>query len=253
MLTEMRETWAYLASATLCVVFAGALGVAWCRLRVQQAQTQRERRGREELEAYARLDLRVSSEGDFRNLPRRVCSVIAARSSFSRVAMLMDGPRGRLCIAATEGMDADTVEALETWLRDDQPPSDPIEYWDDAAQVRLGLYSGVMRLKSKDRPRGMAVLVPIRAGGRKIAALLVCADNILEVPHRLAEEAIIGIEALAARLGYAMEDMPASMLRLWSQEGEHRSARYLHQDPFRMAMSSPDRMREDLRISIQKN
>ena len=247
MLTVLRELGAYPVCATLCVASSAALGVVWCRLRAQRMQTERERRGREELEAYARLDLRVSSHGDLKSLPRRVCSVIAARSSFSRVAMLMYTPGGRLCIAAHEGMDSDTVESLETLLEEDQPPAEAIEYWDDAAQLRLGLYSGVMRLKCKDQPGGMAVLVPVRAGDRKIAALLVCADNILEVPHRLAEEAVIGLEALAARLGHALEEIPLTLYPL-SWVSDLNSERYLHGDCLRMVMSTPLGKREELRI-----
>jgi len=247
MLTVLREIGAYPVCATLCVASSAALGVVWCRLRAQRMQTERERRGREELEAYARLDLRVSSHGDLKSLPRRVCSVIAARSPFNRVAMLMYAPGGQLDIAATEGMDASTLESLETWLQNEQPPTDAIEYWDDAAQVRLGLHSGVMRFRSKDRPAGMAILVPVTAGERKIAALLVCADNILDVPHRLAEEAVIGVEILAARLGHALEEIPLSLHPL-SWVSDRVSERYLHDDPFSVEMSTSAGRREELRI-----
>lgn len=245
MLTVLWETLTYPAYATLCVGFSAALGLVWCRLRAQRTQTERERRGREELEAYARLDLRVSSPGDLKSLPRRVCSVIAARSPFSRVAMLMYTPSGRLCIAANEGMDSATIESLETLLQDDQPPTEAIEYWDDAAQLRLGLHSGVMRLKSQGRPGGMGVLVPIRAGDRKIAALLVCADNILDVPHRLADEAVIGLEALAARLGQALEEIPLTLYpSSWVSDLD--SERYLQGDP--LILSTSAGTREELRI-----
>jgi hypothetical protein len=211
MLTALGETWTYPACAIVCFAFAMAFGAVWCRLQAERKQTERERRGREELEAYARLDLRVSSQGDLKHLPRRVCSVITARSPFSRVAMLMYMPDGHLGIAATEGMDAATAEAIEAHLEDRQPSRDAIEYWDGASQVRLGLYSCVIPLQSEQRPGGRAILIPIRASDQKMGALLVCADSILQVPHRLAEEAVVGLEALATRLGYAMENIPSAL------------------------------------------
>lgn len=247
MLITMRETWAYPACATLCVAFSTALGIVWCQLRAQRMQTERERRGREELEAYARLDLRVSSHGDLKSVPRRVCAVIAARSPFNRVAMLMYTPGDHLYIAATEGIDAATVQVIEGWLEKKQPSREAIEYWDGAGEVRLGSRSSVLRLKPEDRPGGMAVLVPVRAGEKKIGALLVCAENILELPHRLAEEAVIGLEALAARLAHALEEIPLTLHPLaWASDLD--SERYLDGDRFSMVISSPAGSREELGI-----
>ena len=250
MLTVLRETWAYLACAIVCSAFATAFGLIWYRLEAERKQTQRERRGREELEAYARLDLRVSSQGDLKHLPRRVCSIISARSPFSRVAMLMDTPDGYPGIAATEGMDAATIESIEALLEDRQPLRDAIECWDDASQVRLGLYSSVIPLKSEQRSGGMAILIPIRISEQTIGALLVCADSILQVPHRLAEEAVIGLEALAIRLGYALEKVP-SALRTLPYERSRGTERSPLDDPFGMVMRRPGGRREGLRISIQ--
>jgi signal transduction histidine kinase len=54
---------------------------------------------------------------------------------------------------------------------------------------------------------GRAIVVPLRtAGGRMVGALAVGADAMLSVPQRMVGEAVRPLEALAARLGRAMED-----------------------------------------------
>lgn len=251
MLTALRETWDYPASVTLCAAFLAVLGVAWCRLRAERTRAERERRGREEMEAYARLDLRVSSHGDLKSLPRRVCSVIAARSPFGRVAMLMYAPGDRLCVVATEGMDEPAVKALEAWLSEGQPDRDALEHGGEAARVRLGSYSSVVHLRSEHRTGGMAVLVPIKAGERKIGALLVGADSILQVPRRLAEEAVIGLEALAPRLGYELEHLPSDLQPL-AFESVPQQDRYIYDDPFAMVMSRVGGKHGELGLRVQK-
>jgi hypothetical protein len=143
------------------------------------------------------------------------------------------------------------VEAIEAQLEERQSPQDAIECWDGASQVRLGLYSCVIPLQSGQRSGGMAILIPIRAADQKLGALLVCADSILQMPHRLAEEAVIGLEALATRLGYALENVPF-VLQALPSEKTFQIQRYLRDDPFSMVMSTPGGGREELRISIQK-
>lgn len=161
--------------------------------------------------------------------------------------MLMYAPGGDLYVAAAEGMDVPTTHAIEQSLVEQHPSRYEGEYWDDGAQVRLGSGSSIIRIKSEDHPRGLAVLVPVRSGERKLGALLVFANNILEVPHRLAEEAVIGLEVLATRLGYALEEIPPS-LQLLPFESNIGSERYLHGDSFSMEMSTPAGGREELGI-----
>lgn len=100
---------------TVLLTMAGALWVLWRRLDASSAAYQRERRGREEMEAYTRLDTRMVRDGDLRGLAERVCNVLAARSPFDRVAMLVRDADGTLYIAASLGMDPATVAAVEEW------------------------------------------------------------------------------------------------------------------------------------------
>jgi hypothetical protein len=97
----------------------------------------------------------------------------------------------------------------------------------------------------------MAVLVPIKAGERKIGALLVGADSILQVPRRLAEEAVIGLEALAPRLGYELEHLPSDLQPL-AFESVPQQDRYIYDDPFAMVMSRVGGKHGELGLRVQK-
>lgn len=248
MLTALRETWVSLACATVCISLAGGSLVAWFRLRAARLECQRERRGREEMEAYTRLDLRVSSRGDLKSLPRRVCSIIAARSPFDRVAMLTYTSENRLSIAATEGMDQAAIDAIEAWLQRPQPRRDGIEYWDTVPELPLGTRSRVIHLNAPaEWTNGRAILIPIHEADQRFGALLVCADSILQVPRRLAEEAVIGLEVLAIRLARELEHTPSELARLYIENPATR-----HDDDFSRMMISIAGRREEARTSIQK-
>lgn len=252
MLTVLQERWVPLASGFVFVALAGALFAAWCRMRARRLECERERRGRAELEAYARLDLRVSSQGDLRSLPRRVCSVIAARSAFSRVAMLMYSEENRLCVAAREGMDAAAVEALDAWLGRSRPGKDGMEDWDGETSVRLGTRSMVVRLDpSSEWTNGRAILIPIQTNEHRLGALLVLADSILQIPRPRAEEAVIGLETLAVRLTYELEHLPSEMQAFHFQKDEETQANR-NGEPYSLMMSTVAGRREEIRISIQK-
>jgi signal transduction histidine kinase len=103
------------------------LGLDGWRLRrglVRQiAECWRERRIREELEAYARLDPSVTQAlhrgmnpvEATRTLARRVCRTVAEKSAFSRVAMLLRDREGRLVCVGSVGTDDLTLAALHAW------------------------------------------------------------------------------------------------------------------------------------------
>src|SRR5260370_37293859 len=95
----------------LLAVVWGMLRRAWLRAKEQR----QDRRVRAELEAYARLDARLPEDGDPKALGKRVCKVVAQFSVFRQVAMLGREADGRLFVAASEGMDDRTVEALNGW------------------------------------------------------------------------------------------------------------------------------------------
>jgi signal transduction histidine kinase len=197
---EMHAIYGTIVLALLAVIWFLLKNLATLRI-----AHQRERRGREEMEAYTRLDSRLGREGDLRGLAERVCSVVASRSPFKRVAMLARDADGRLYIAASTGMSAATIAAVEGWA----PRVVERERGGDEGLrggVRLGSKSVAIHLVEGGAE--LAVVVPLRvAGGKMAGALVVCAASVLNVRRRAAEEAVVALEALGVKLCRAMEDV----------------------------------------------
>lgn len=105
---------------------AGAAAYAWAMSRQSKSQSaafRRERRLREELEAYARLDAtlaqgvggRVDQVPAAKALAMRVCRTVAEKSSFTRVMMLLRNAEGGLRCVGSIGVDDLTVASVERW------------------------------------------------------------------------------------------------------------------------------------------
>jgi len=203
MLAEWPEVLPHLAFGALVLVLGAETWALWQRLRASMAERNRERRGREEMEAYIRLDARVGRDGDVRALGRKVCSVVAARSAFGRVAMLVRDAEGRLYVAASEGMDEATVAAVETWAAR-AVERERAGGAGMSGGVRMGAKSLVVPLGES----GRAIVVPLwTAGGRMVGALVVRADSVMQVRRRVAEEAVAALETLGAKLSRSMENV----------------------------------------------
>jgi signal transduction histidine kinase len=99
--------------AVLCM-----LAVVWAlvrRIRQLGEERAQERRLREELEAYARLDAGVPESGDLQELGKRVSRTVAEVSAFRKVALMAKDVEGRLFVAGSVGMDDLTVAGLNAW------------------------------------------------------------------------------------------------------------------------------------------
>ena len=196
---------------------AGLAGLAWHmrrQTRQQAAERWRERRIREELEAYAVLDpsiaqgLRAGMDANqaARALAERVCQTIAEKSSFTRVAMLLRNPEGRFACVGSVGTDDLTVAALHAW--GDRLVAEERDGRSAATAAVPGMVMGLRGGMSSfaiplgewrkfDREVGTwalsgrkerrkwrrAVITPIRAGSahgtghRLVGAIAVCADG----------------------------------------------------------------------------
>ena len=198
----MLARWQHAGYGIVLTGLGGAVWMLWQRLCTSRVERELERRGREEMEAYTRFDARMGRDGDVRALGRRVCGVVAARSSFSRIAMLARDAEGKLYLAACEGMDEATIAAVETWvLRAAERERGGGTGM--SGGVRIGAKSLVVPLHES----GRAVVVPLSTGGgRMVGALVVCADSLMQVRRRVAEEAVAALEALASKLSRAMEN-----------------------------------------------
>ena len=225
------DHWACLLAMT------GLAGMGWQMRRQatqQRVERMRERRLREELEGYARLDVRTGADdpvAQARALAKRVCRTIADLSAFPKVAMLLRDAEGRMYCASSAGVDDLTVQALQAWgesvveeeraarLRattglkggpKSQPKSFPIqlgEWTKFDPEVAAWAMSG----KKERRRWRRGIVAPIRThDGRLLGAVVVCSDgsradrNDGERAQRL-EIAIGPIELLAGRLAMSME------------------------------------------------
>jgi hypothetical protein len=181
------------------------------------------------MEAYTRLDVRMMRTSDLAMLGRRVCGVIAARSPFRRVALLARDGEGRLYVVASEGIDGATAGMIQRWLgRMREEERIRGGRWGEG--VRIGAGSMVISLGSDERGgTSRAILVPVTTTGEHMAgALLVCADSVMQVRRRMADETVVGLEALAAKLGRVMgstesNDRPRRVERLAGKLASSRS------------------------------
>jgi len=199
-------SWEYIVYNVVLLILAAGLWNLWLRLRAVQGECRRERRGREEMEAYLRLDVRLDQVSDLNAFSRRVCDVVAERSAFNRVALLVRNAKGGLEVAASEGMEEATCTAVKQWLdrREDQRGNG----------VRFGAGSTVVSLpREAGEEFCRMVMVPIEGAAagenRRVGTLVVCANSIFEIPRRSADEAVVSLEALAVKLGRAMEALSA--------------------------------------------
>jgi hypothetical protein len=197
----MLGAWTYLGMGCLLICVT-TLAVLSARLRAVKAECRRERKGREELEAYLRLDLRTSRSSDLKDLGDRICGAIAARSVFHRVAMLARDAGGELYLMGSRQMDETASAEILSWVvRNSSGDLEDETAWKNG--IPMGSGSVVVFLGQET---GRVLALPLQGeDGRLLGALVVCAESILEVSRRRAEEAIVGLEALGTRLTRALE------------------------------------------------
>ena len=219
------------------------LALSW-RLRLQArlsaVERGRERRVREELEAYAQLDASLTQSlnsglnlmDSRRALARRVCKTVAEKSVFTRVTMLMRDAEGRFSCVSSVGTDDLTVAALHDWgegvVADERSGRMAVAartaqaFAAKSFQIALGEWDkfdpglGSWRLAGKKERRRWrrGIIAPIRSqNGSMAGAIAVCADGPeldgvgLETGWTAGLTRAMGpIEALAARLAVALDN-----------------------------------------------
>ena len=183
----------------VCVLVTLLLaGVAWTMRRqakLQTADRNRERRLREELEAYARLDTSMAqaTRGQADRIPAaralamRVCRTVAEKSAFTRVMVVFRNAEGRLNCVGSIGVDDLTVKALERWgeevVKEERGGTDLAQV-SGSAGVKIGVAKTIpialgewenfdpevstwsMSGRHERRKYRRAVVLPIRTGTR---------------------------------------------------------------------------------------
>jgi signal transduction histidine kinase len=215
----------------------------------EATERRRERRMREEMEAYGKLNpaLKLSGVGtdEITEAPRRlawqVCRLVAQKSVFHRVGMLLRDAEGKLFCAASAGMDDLTVGALGRWAQqvaEEERGGDPVRSLTTGmgrafGSVQVGRHSFALQLgeweefdaelsewkregKRERRRYRRAVATPLRMqSGRILGVLVVCGEmSRVDRPMGI-ERALMPIEALALRVANAIEsaEMADRLLR----------------------------------------
>jgi signal transduction histidine kinase len=202
MLGWLSNMWALHWGCIIGIVgLTGAAVMMGHEQRLHAKERQRERRIREEFEAYAGLDVAMRGE-DFRGLVRRVCRLVSKKSSFQRVAMLSVDTEGRMQTAASVGIDETTVQELQV-CGESMSEATP-----DEVGTHLGerSFAVVLGKHGTDAGCGRAIMIPVRTstGGMR-GALAVCADGLMSLRRQTVEETIAPLESLAVKLGRAIE------------------------------------------------
>jgi signal transduction histidine kinase len=203
--------WPEVAGAGGATVVLWLLGI---RSRAHAAQWRHEQRTNEELQAYARLDVRLPAEGKVVDLATRVSLLMAEKSAFHRTAMLLRDAQGGFSITASTGMDDRTVQSLNAWaarvvVAGERADGIGVRRNDGSLGTRLGSNSFTVVL-GKGPTEGeyrRAIVVPLwTTGGRMVGALAVCADGMLGVRRWTLEEALAPMEALGVKVSRSMEN-----------------------------------------------
>jgi len=189
----------------------GILGLATAVLllgheqRLHAKERRRERRIREEFEAYAGLDAALHGE-DLHGLAKRVCRLVSKKSAFQRAAMMTQVADGQMRVAGSVGIDETTIEELSVC---GNRITEANENREAAPGAPLGERSFAVVLgKDITNPGcGRAIIIPLlTSAGKMRGVLAVCADGMMSLPRKTVEETISPLEALAVKLGRAMEN-----------------------------------------------
>jgi signal transduction histidine kinase len=186
----------------------GAMLLMGHQQRLHAKERRRDRRLREEFEAYAHLDAELQGE-DIRELAKRVCRLVARKSAFQRVAMLAQDTKGQMYVASSVGMEEMTVQAFHAWGERAVEVSAEGETPLDSMGARLGekSFAIVLGKDSAGAGCGRAIVVPLLAStGELRGALAVCADRLISLRRQTVDETISPLETLAAKLERAMEN-----------------------------------------------
>ena len=173
-------------------------------LNSQQSAQARERRAREELEAYTRLALSRRRIEDFDRQAGQLCQTIVAHSRFAQAGMLLLQSTGQFRLAGAAGLDEATFNALES-LATRIAPSDFLAPGTAPPAVPDGqtfhLNMGPWMLPGDDlKHLGLtaALATPMHGRNATEGAIILAAPRQPEDPIR--SQDLLPIEILAARV-----------------------------------------------------
>jgi signal transduction histidine kinase len=191
----------------------GVLALLGLRAYMEFKRRGSERRHDEELQAYAHLDVRLSTDGEIAGLARRVTRLMAEKSRFARTAMLLRSPEGQLSVAASEGMDGPTMQELNQWGAEATAKECKVGFGvqrgDGSLGVRLGTrsFAVVLGQGPVEGAYRRAVVIPLWTNrGRMLGALVVGADGLMNVRRGALVKALEPLESLALKMERVVEN-----------------------------------------------
>jgi signal transduction histidine kinase len=208
----LSHMWALHWGCTAAVLgLVGVVSLLRHQERIHVAERRRDKRIREEFEAYARFDARLHGDDedeDVRELAKRVCRLVAKKSTFQRIAIMAKDAEGPLYVAGSIGMEEMMIDALHAWGEHATKQADQPAENEDPPKIRVyqKSFAVVLGKESVGEGCGRAIMVPLwAADGQMLGALAVCADRLMTLRHQTVEETIAPLESLAVKLARAIE------------------------------------------------
>jgi len=203
----------------LCLIGTSMLllvvAMVWRRYVAERREVQWESERLLEMEVYSRFTLTLSIHGEARHLAeqsKQVCRMVADRSAFRKIALLLCNEEDRLVCVGSCGMDDLSQAALERlsegWERQVPLPDDELQAEVSAGPRHFSVVLGA-RTDFDEMPGSgcyKAMIVPLRTRrGQLRGALAVCMDEDLKLTGDRMHQALVPIEILAERLVEGLE------------------------------------------------
>jgi signal transduction histidine kinase len=196
------------------ILVGGAVGLVWflsLRRRAHARLRRYEERLEEEYAAYAHVDVSPVS-GDAVDQAVRVSRLIAEKSAFRRVAMMVRATDVRLAVIGHAGMDPSLVQSLNAWgerfVAGQLDVENEVRYGNDWLGMSVGTKSFAVILGEMPETIGAqrVIVVPLRtAAGRILGVLAVGADGVIHARRTVLAKALKPMELLSFKLERTME------------------------------------------------
>ena len=174
------------------------------QLRLQVVDKDRERRAREELEAYAKVVLSRRRVEDFDRQSNLVCQTVVSSSRFSQAALLLLQTSGQYKLAGSAGFDDSALSALDSLITRVQPVSflaagSAPEAAEHSSSFNLSLRPWMVPGDDLDRLHLTEVIaVPLHGRTSTEGAILLAGLKNAHLPLR--SDDLLPLEVLAARI-----------------------------------------------------
>jgi len=187
---------------------------------------ERERRVRQELEAYAQLDLHMMPGSDPRLSAERVCHLAVEHSIFRQAVIFLRDVKQTFYVAAAEGMSPELLRALEA-LGQRMTDARMSDFQRDLSRQRISPHSSRVNLRALFLPGDpleqlnfvSAININLRAQtGAVIGAILLSEPRLRTRKEELRADDLLPLETLVAKLAIAIENTMLTQRLLRSEK-----------------------------------